>query len=428
MSGELPKGWAGARFRDAMRLEERREPIDPNRTYKLLGVRWYGNGAFLREERLGEGLSAQHIYRVQPGDVIYNRLFAWKGSFGLVGEDLVGCYVSNEFPLFAARLDRVDPQFLLRVLQHPRTSDRADAFSTGTTSISRNRLGEDDFLHFPLNLPPLAEQRGIAEVLGAVETAIAKTEALIDVLGVAKNAILEECLVHGFKDRHAKKGGRNLLPQGWEHHRLRDVAAIRTGISKSKERHISRPLEVPYLRVANVQDGYLDLGEVKTITIEQSQIDRYSLRRGDVLFNEGGDFDKLGRGCVWSGEIEPCVHQNHVFVVRCKPNLAPEFLALLAASRKGKAYFRLSSKQTTNLASINTSDLRSFPVLLPSMEEQLEIAAIAQSFDERGATERRVLGELKQARAALAQELLSGRLRLPASIIARHQSKAGRAA
>lgn len=138
MPGELPKGWTSARFRDAMHLEERRELIDPNRTYKLLGVRWYGNGAFLREERLGEGLSAQHIYRVKPGDVIYNRLFAWKGSFGLVGEDLTGCYVSNEFPLFAARLDKVDPQFLLRVLQHPRTSERADAFSTGTTSISRN--------------------------------------------------------------------------------------------------------------------------------------------------------------------------------------------------------------------------------------------------------------------------------------------------
>jgi type I restriction enzyme, S subunit len=67
MPGELPKGWTSARFRDAMRLEERREAIDPYRTYKLLGVRWYGNGAFLREERLGDSLSAQHIYRVKPG-------------------------------------------------------------------------------------------------------------------------------------------------------------------------------------------------------------------------------------------------------------------------------------------------------------------------------------------------------------------------
>ena len=93
--GDLPKGWVSGRFRDAMRLEERREPIDPAQTYKLLGVRWYGNGAFLREERLGQGLSAQHIYRVKQGDVIYNRLFAWKGSFGLIGENLAGCYVSK---------------------------------------------------------------------------------------------------------------------------------------------------------------------------------------------------------------------------------------------------------------------------------------------------------------------------------------------
>src|SRR6185312_7715083 len=117
MLDDLPKGWCAVRFRDVMVLEERREPIDPKRTYKLLGVRWYGNGAFLREERLGEGLSAQHVYRVRPGDIIYNRLFAWKGSFGLIGNDLAGCYVSNEFPLFSARPDRIDPQFLLGVLQ-----------------------------------------------------------------------------------------------------------------------------------------------------------------------------------------------------------------------------------------------------------------------------------------------------------------------
>lgn len=325
MPGELPKGWVLARFRDVMQLEERREPIEPLRTYKLLGVRWYGNGAFLREERLGEGLSAQYIYRVQTGDVIYNRLFAWKGSFGLVSEALSGCYVSNEFPLFASQLDRVDPQFLLRVLQHPRTSERADAFSTGTTSISRNRLGEDDFLHFPLLLPPLAEQRAIAEVLGAVEEAIAKTETMLAAIDAAKTAFVESAL-----EQLRTVLRQHSIP------RLRDVAQVRTGISRSKDRKLAHPISVPYLRVANVQDGYLDLREIKQIQIEDNQLSRYLLKRGDVLFNEGGDFDKLGRGCVWNCEIPQCVHQNHVFVVRCSSKIIPEFLAILSSSRRGK--------------------------------------------------------------------------------------------
>ena len=110
--------------------------------------------------------------------------------------------------------------------------------------------------------------------------------------------------------------------------RLRDVAKVRTGIAKNKERKVLDPVSVAYLRVANVQDGFLDLSEIKSIEIERNQVERYRLNYGDVLFNEGGDFDKLGRGCVWRGEISECVHQNHVFVVRCNSDLLPEFLAL----------------------------------------------------------------------------------------------------
>jgi type I restriction enzyme S subunit len=361
---------------------------------------------------------------VKPGWYAFNPSRVNVGS--LARNDL-GCDVcaSPMYTVFELKSRDVDPEYFRAFVESPRFTERVGANLQGSV---RDALSFAALESFPLNLPPLTEQRAIAEVLAVLQATIAKTASLIEQLGVTKNAILEECLLNGLNAYHTTSNNRKLSPQGWEYRRLRDVATIRTGISKSKERHISNPLEVQYLRVANVQDGYLDLGEVKTITIEQSQLGRYSLQQGDVLFNEGGDFDKLGRGCVWGGEIEPCVHQNHVFVVRCKPGLSPEFLALLAASRKGKAYFRLSSKQTTNLASINTSDLRSFPVLLPPMGEQLEIVAIARSFDERSAHERLVLSKIKRMHSAFAQELLSGRLRLPKSMIARFSGKPGRAA
>ena len=73
---------------------------------------------------------------------------------------------------------------------------------------------------------------------------------------------------------------------------------------------------MPYLRVANVQDGYLDLGKIEEIEVAPDEVAHFSLRPGDILMNEGGDNDKLGRGCVWEGAIEPCLHQNHVFAVR----------------------------------------------------------------------------------------------------------------
>jgi type I restriction enzyme, S subunit len=117
-------------------------------------------------------------------------------------------------------------------------------------------------------------------------------------------------------------------------------------------------IELPYLRVANVQDGYLDLSEIKSVAVLKSEVDRFSLQTGDMLMTEGGDFDKLGRGTVWRGQISPCLHQNHIFRVRpTRGAILPDFLASVTASSHGKWYFLVSSKQTTNLATINSTQL-----------------------------------------------------------------------
>lgn len=160
------------------------------------------------------------------------------------------------------------------------------------------------------------------------------------------------------------------------------MAEIQTGISKSASRKLTDPVEVPYLRVANVQDGHLDLSVIKHISIERKNLERYTLQKGDVLLTEGGDFDKLGRGTVWNNEIESCVHQNHVFSVRTDATvLLPKFLSILTASSYGKRYFISCSKQSTNLASINSTQLKQFPVLLPSLDVQKSIVSALNLWD-----------------------------------------------
>ena len=119
----------------------------------------------------------------------------------------------------------------------------------------------------------------------------------------------------------------------------------------------------------------MDLAAIKEIEVPASQVERFSLRNGDVLLTEGGDFDKLGRGSIWNGEIPGCVHQNHVFAVRVfdRAVLLPEFLACEIQSSRAKNYFLSCAKQTTNLASINSSQIRELPVLIPPLVEQREI-------------------------------------------------------
>lgn len=168
----------------------------------------------------------------------------------------------------------------------------------------------------------------------------------------------------------------------WRREILDNVSVIQTGLAKGKAVNTS-PARLPYLRVANVQDGFLDLTEIKEIEVEQSQIERYRIFPGDILLTEGGDRDKLGRGTLWEGQIPLCLHQNHIFVVRANENIIfNKFLAYLFSSPLGKKYFLSCAKQSTNLASINSTQLRNFPVVFPVIQEQKAIVAILSTWDE----------------------------------------------
>ncbi len=169
------------------------------------------------------------------------------------------------------------------------------------------------------------------------------------------------------------------LPDGWCWAKLDQVAAIAGGVTKGQKfSEKAETREVPYLRVANVQRGYLDLLEIKTIRALAAEVKELALRPGDVLFNEGGDRDKLGRGWIWEGQIEECVHQNHVFRARLFLDEMQPKLVSWCGNSYGQQWFMKAGKQSVNLASINLTVLRSFPVPLPPLAEQTAIVELVE--------------------------------------------------
>ena len=164
------------------------------------------------------------------------------------------------------------------------------------------------------------------------------------------------------------------LPEGWCWATIDMLGDVVGGITKGQKRREGDVLrEVPYLRVANVQRGYLDLSEVKTIEATIEECNDLRLLPGDVLFNEGGDRDKLGRGWVWGGEVQDCIHQNHVFRLRLfRGELQPKLVSY-HGNTFGKQWFLQAGKQSVNLASINMTVLRRFPVPVAPAAEQVEI-------------------------------------------------------
>jgi type I restriction enzyme S subunit len=200
-------------------------------------------------------------------------------------------------------------------------------------------------------------------------------------------------------------------PAGWHSTLLHHVAEVRSGLSKNSNRE-SPTVRKPYLRVANVQDGFLDLSEIKEIDVPENQVARFTLQAGDLLLIEGnGNPENLGRGCIWDGQIPDCVHQNHVFAVRMLPNaeLLPEFLALQLQSDHGRNYLLSCAKGSTGLSTLNTAQLKEFPLVIPIVIEQRRIVNLMSAWDTAIEKTERLIASKEISKRGLMQRLVMGR-------------------
>ncbi|TDD66359.1 hypothetical protein E1262_22410 [Jiangella aurantiaca] len=145
--------------------------VESDGTYTNLGVKWYGEGAFAREPKLGRAIKGTTLYRVKPQQLIYNRMFVTEGSFAVVPAELADGVVSNEFPVYDLDTSRVLPEWLLLYFKDEYTLKRIEGEVTGTergSTKSRRRWKEDQFEAFEIELPPITAQREFLHVIGTI--------------------------------------------------------------------------------------------------------------------------------------------------------------------------------------------------------------------------------------------------------------------
>jgi type I restriction enzyme, S subunit len=209
----------------------------------------------------------------------------------------------------------------------------------------------------------------------------------------------------------------------WSEMELAAVAEIQGGIQKGKKRKPGTELKtVPYLRVANVQQGYLDLTEVKEIKATEAEIEKLRLVAGDVLMNEGGDPDKLGRGWVWQDELPLCIHQNHVFRVRPNEEILDPFFLTYFANSETKKFFQSNAKQTTGIASISKKQLSKFPIQVPPLNEQRRIVAKIENLTARSRAAKQALDAIPPLLERFRQSVLAAAFRGDLTKQWRHQN------
>ncbi|MGW1474855.1 restriction endonuclease subunit S [Streptomyces olivaceus] len=303
----------------------------------------------------------------------------------------------------------LETRFLRYYLEFGAFSGRLKRFTTGSTikHLPQQRLRE-----VPVPVPPVVEQRRIVEALEerlsrldaaevSVRAVLRRVDALLGrVTDVTSGVSVEPDQPAAVfpSDMGSIDGLLPRIPADWRWMRLGEVADVVGGVTKDKKKQSDPDLpEVPYLRVANVQRGHLDLDNVATIRVPPKKAEQLRLQEGDVLMNEGGDRDKLGRGWVWNGQIADAIHQNHVFRARVRHEaLAPQLLSWYA---NGAAkWFEDNGKQSTNLASISLSRIKLLPVPVPPPNEQ---RAIVERIEEQ-------LVQLRHARVAAERVLRQG--------------------
>jgi type I restriction enzyme S subunit len=274
-----------------------------------------------------------------------------------------------------------------------------------------------------VSVPSKSEQRAIAAFLdretARIDALVAKKERLIELLQEKRTALITRAVTKGLdpnvpmKDSGVEWLGE--IPAHWGVKGLKSLSQLQTGLTLGKKYEGRNLVTRPYLRVANVQDGYLELDDVAEVELPEQDAPRYELRKGDVLMTEGGDFDKLGRGYVWEGQVGRCLHQNHIFAVRPRRELlSSRYLALALSSGYGRAYFTATSKQSTNLASTNSTKLRDLPMPVPSVPEQRAIVVFIEGetarIDALIAKVRDAIDRLKEFRTALISAAVTGKI------------------
>ncbi|TVQ53958.1 MAG: restriction endonuclease subunit S [Spirulina sp. DLM2.Bin59] len=229
-----------------------------------------------------------------------------------------------------------------------------------------------DILRLEIPLPPIEEQRRIAAILDQADAVRRKRQEAI--------RLTEELLRATFLDMF---GDPVTNPKGWDVYSLGSISIVKGGLQVTSQR-VNNPIEVPYLRVANVYRNKLNLDEIKTIRVTQNELERTKLKIGDILIVEGhGNSQEIGRCSIWDGSILNCTHQNHLIRVQINDKIANStYISAFLNSHGGRRQLIKFGKTTSGLNTISSSNVKSVSVLVPSIAEQEKYVKIDNQVNE----------------------------------------------
>lgn len=319
--------------------------------------------------------------------------------------------ISPMYTVFDVDDAQVDRDFLLELLQTPAMLNRYGAIGQGSVN-RRKSISFDTLALETIQLPPLPEQKKIAAILSSVDEAIQATEAVIEQTRRVKDGLLQDLLTRGIGHTRFKQTEIGEIPESWEVRELRTLGLVDCGKAKSK--HQDSPMR-QYLRVANVLDDEINDSDVMSMPFSDAEFEKWRLEPGDILLNEGQSLELVGRPAVYRGSPPNVAMQNALLRWRPDPSaVSPEFGYQVVRSLYITGKLSQISTQTTSIAHLGLKRFAGIRIAVPPLQEQRQIASILKAVDQQRRESEATVHRLRQVKAGLLQDLLTGAVRVSA--------------
>lgn len=409
MTASPPSGWCEVELREL--LSESDERVGDRSDLPLLSVTKYA-GAVLARDRFSRVLASKDLsrYRVASrNSVVIDPMLLWDGVIALQHRFVEGV-VSPDYRVFRFTSD-TDPQFF-DYLAHSPAMRRQYARAARGTNVRRRRISRDDFLAIRIVVPPSHEQREIAAAIKVVDDAILAGEAVVEQLDLMRRRLALELVTRGIarNDGGRVVAGPVTCPSAWQVKRIEQVvSSCDYGLSCAMSLDASG---VACLRMGNIQSGDVVLDDLKYVPRGEAD-DGLLLTPGDVLFNRTNSKDLVGKVGLFKGSGRPVTFASYLLRLRVNPELASgEWVAAVLNLDPYQRHIRSMATPGISQANVNRTRLLAIEIPVPTLGEQCAILGALGAASERAAKEREALAQRRVAKAALADALLGGRLRV----------------
>ena len=423
--GPLPEEWRVVKLGEVFEeVVERVKDLEYLHANKLPVLSLTKNeGLILQAERFRKRIATEDVdeYKVvRRGQIVYNPYVIWEGAIHILSKFEAGI-VSPVYVVLRAKQKIADPYFLDAWLRMPQAIAAYNRFATGAVN-RRRAIKKQDFWRICLPLPPLPEQKAIAQVLKSVQEAKEKTEEVIKALKEFKKSLMRHLFTYGpvpvnETDRvETRETEIDPLPAHWKVVRLGEVLTrIQYGLSKRGKKKGSYPI----IRMNNIQDGRIVAYPLQYVNLNEEEFAKFRLEKQDILFNRTNSFELVGKTALFELEGD-YVFASYLIRLRVFTKyVEPRFLNYLLNWEKTQNRLKRLASRAVSQANISASKLQGFKIPLPPLSEQQQIARILRAVDRRIEAEENRKQALDDLFRSLLHNLMTAKIRLPKEFIDR---------